>query len=47
VIDVKYERPIVLATYKVDELMQDAAVCTRYGNDCPEKLPLRRLFGRG
>ena len=29
-----YERPTVLATYKVEELMQDAAVCTFY---CPEK----------
>ena len=27
----KYERPIVLATYKVAELMKDAAVCTQYG----------------
>ena len=27
-----YERPTVLATYKVEELMQDAAVCTLY---CP------------
>ena len=25
-----YERPIVLATYKVEELMKDAAVCTVY-----------------
>ena len=24
-----YERPAVLATYKVEELMKDAAVCTR------------------
>ena len=23
-----YERPAVLATYKVEELMKDAAVCT-------------------
>ena len=29
-----YERPTVLATYKVDELMKDAAVCTLY---CPPK----------
>jgi hypothetical protein len=44
----KYERPTVLATYKVVELMKDAAVCTRYGDDCIEKQhPLRRLFGRG
>jgi hypothetical protein len=43
----KYERPIVRATYKVDELMQDAAVCTRYGQDCVEKHPLKRFFGRG
>ena len=28
----KYERPTVLATYKVEELMKDAAVCTFY---CP------------
>ena len=27
----KYERPTVLATYKVEELMKDAAVCTVYG----------------
>ena len=26
-----YERPTVLATYKVEELMQDAAVCIFYG----------------
>jgi hypothetical protein len=25
-----YERPAVLATYKVEELMKDAAVCTQY-----------------
>jgi hypothetical protein len=25
-----YERPTVLATYKVEELMQEAAVCTIY-----------------
>jgi hypothetical protein len=25
-----YERPIVLATYKVEELMTEAAVCTVY-----------------
>lgn len=43
----KYERPIVLATFKVDELMQDAAVCTRYGQDCIENnQPFGRLFGR-
>ena len=36
----KYERPIVLASYKVAELMKDAAVCTCYGR---ENLP---LFGR-
>ena len=29
----KYERPAVLATYKVEELMKDAAVCTRYGQE--------------
>jgi hypothetical protein len=29
-----YERPTVLATYKVEELMKDAAVCTFY---CPRK----------
>ncbi len=41
----KYERPAVLATYKVEELMKDAAVCTRYGhenNNFPFK---RRFFG--
>jgi hypothetical protein len=37
----KYERPIVLASYKVAELMKDAAVCTCYGR---ENL---HLFGRG
>jgi hypothetical protein len=26
----KYERPTVIATYKVDELMKEAAVCTVY-----------------
>ncbi len=26
-----YEKPAVLATYEVEELMQDAAVCTVYG----------------
>ena len=26
----KYERPTVLATFKVDELMKEAAVCTVY-----------------
>lgn len=25
-----YERPVVLATYKVEELMKDAAVCVVY-----------------
>jgi hypothetical protein len=25
-----YERPAVLATYKVEELMTEAAVCTTY-----------------
>lgn len=29
----KYERPTVLATYRVVELMKDAAVCTQYGNE--------------
>ena len=28
-----YERPVVLATYKVEELMKDAAVCFVY---CPK-----------
>ena len=27
-----YEKPVVLATYEVEELMADAAVCTFY---CP------------
>jgi len=31
-----YERPAVLATYKVEELMQDAAVCTQYYPQNPE-----------
>ena len=26
-----YERPTVLATYKVEELMKEAAVCIFYG----------------
>jgi len=26
----KYERPAVLATYRVDELMEEAAVCNEY-----------------
>ena len=30
-----YERPTVLATYKVEELMKDAAVCTFYGPKGP------------
>jgi len=38
----KYERPTVLATYKVEELMKDAAVCTSYGQE--NHLPLRRRF---
>ncbi len=41
----KYERPIVLATYKVDELMKDAAVCTRYGQE--NHNPFRFWFRRG
>ena len=28
-----YEKPAVLATYEVEELMQDAAVCTFYFPD--------------
>jgi hypothetical protein len=35
-----YERPAVLATYKVEELMQDAAVCTCYGDKNPEAAPV-------
>ncbi len=31
-----YERPAVLATYKVEELMTDAAVCTQYFPQNPE-----------
>jgi hypothetical protein len=31
-----YERPAVLATYKVEELMKDAAVCTIYLPENPE-----------
>ncbi len=31
-----YERPVVLATYKVEELMRDAAVCTVYLPENPE-----------
>jgi hypothetical protein len=30
-----YERPAVLATYKVEELMKEAAVCTVYGIERP------------
>jgi hypothetical protein len=32
-----YERPAVLATYKVEELMKDAAVCVFYGDLNVEK----------
>ena len=44
----KYERPTVLATYKVVELMKDAAVCTRYGKELHRASsdPLHHLFGR-
>jgi hypothetical protein len=28
-----YEKPAVLATYEVEELMKDAAVCTCYGRN--------------
>jgi len=31
-----YERPVVLATYKVEELMQEAAVCVQYLPENPE-----------
>jgi hypothetical protein len=34
-----YERPAVLATYKVEELMTDAAVCTTYLPENPEGGP--------
>lgn len=40
----KYERPSVLATYKVAELMKDAAVCHRYGQE-NNLHPFRRFFG--
>jgi hypothetical protein len=40
----KYERPAVLATYKVEELMKDAAVCTRYGQENNFHFK-RRFFG--
>jgi hypothetical protein len=39
----KYERPVVLATYKVEELMKDAAVCTRY---CDNQENKPHFFGR-
>jgi hypothetical protein len=32
-----YEKPVVLATYEIEELMQDAAVCVFYRN--PETAP--------
>ncbi len=32
-----YEKPAVLATYEVEELMQDAAVCTFY---CVKETPV-------
>jgi hypothetical protein len=32
-----YERPTVLATYKVEELMKEAAVCFQYALDNIEK----------
>jgi hypothetical protein len=41
----KYERPVVLATYKVEELMKDAAVCTRYCDDKHTEVQ-RHFFGR-
>lgn len=30
-----YERPVVLASYSVEELVEEAAVCTRYGGGGP------------
>jgi hypothetical protein len=39
----KYERPIVLATYKVEELLKEAAVCCRYGDGVENRKP---HFGR-
>jgi hypothetical protein len=41
----KYERPTVLATYKVVELMKDAAVCTVYCRE-NQQHPFQRFFGR-
>lgn len=40
----KYERPIVLGTYKVAELMKEAAVCCRYGFDGQEN-KFKHRFG--
>ncbi len=37
----KYERPIILVTYKVEELLKDAAVCCRYGTDGVENKPFK------
>ena len=31
-----YEKPAVLATFEVEELMKDAAVCTEYFPQNPE-----------
>ena len=32
-----YEKPAVLATFEVEELMKDAAVCTVYLPENPER----------
>jgi hypothetical protein len=31
----QYETPEVLASYSEEELVEEAAVCTGYGNDVP------------
>ncbi len=42
-----YERPVVLATYSVKELVEEAAVCMGYGGGVPGPAPVgRRPVGR-
>lgn len=32
----EYESPTVLATFSIDEIIEEAAVCTGYGGEQPE-----------
>lgn len=34
----QYESPAVLASFSVDEIVEEAAVCTGYGGEQPEIL---------